>query len=300
MLEWMMIAAVWAQDPRPMNTAAAKEVRVEVARCLVREVETDSEKSDEDRLTALCAVIDSGVQRLGDSSRVGIALSDAIRRSTGDGSPAKRLSALRSFVRERSLDLAFLPRTESPRPAGFPDATPVGEIAVLDYPTYRLASVPIPRGPFGGRGGAFWKLFRHIDKNKISMTAPVEMTYAVAKGDEPERMQTMAFLYASTDIGRLGLQGDVEVRDVPAVRVVSSGLRGSDDDAAFERAVVDLRAWLAQHREWIASGPPRVMAWNSPMVRDSERFFEVQLPIAAAPPKDAPAALDEPKSGSER
>ena len=69
-------------------------------------------------------------------------------------------------------DLAFEPIMEAPLPVGFPAPVPAGEIAVIEYPRYRLARA----GMKGGQNGTFFTLFRHIQSNDIPMTAPVEMT----------------------------------------------------------------------------------------------------------------------------
>ncbi|MCC6409489.1 MAG: heme-binding protein [Planctomycetes bacterium] len=283
MLEWTLVVLMALQGDLP-KTAPDPAVRALVARALGAELARAADaEGDAARLEALRSVIAEAVRELGPSSRIGAALgaaSDAAAR----GDVEERLAELRAFVRERALDLTFAPRVESPRPAGFPAATPVGEFAVLDYPAYRMARAAVPEGWFGGRNGAFWKLFRHIQKHEISMTAPVEMSYSRVDA-KVERIRSMAFLYASIEIGELGKDGDVEVVDIAAARVLSIGLRGSDDNATFERALAGLRAWLAQHPEWLECGPARVFGWNSPMVVDAERFHEVQLPIRAAPPK---------------
>jgi hypothetical protein len=58
--------------------------------------------------------------------------------------------------------------SEASLPAGFPGPGPAGEVIVKTYPSHRLA-----RTAGQGANGGFMQLFRHIDRNDISMTAPV-------------------------------------------------------------------------------------------------------------------------------
>ena len=167
----------------------------------------------------------------------------------------------------------FQPILEADLPDGFPPPTPVGTIEVKQYPEYRKATS-------SGRA-AFWTLFRHIQRNNISMTAPVEMTYS---GADSERLQeqSMAFLYGSTELGNPGWEGAVEIADVPAATVVSIGVRGPRTDPAVLQAHHRLEAWLeSRESEFVIAGPVRVMAYNSPFVRPDRQFFEVQIPIEA-------------------
>jgi hypothetical protein len=165
---------------------------------------------------------------------------------------------------------AFQPIIEAELPAGFPSFTPVGKIEVKQYPGYRKAESD-PNG--------FWKLFMHIKKNEIAMTAPVEMTYAGGDGSKP-RPANMAFLYGRPDLGSIGDQDKVQVVDVAPMTVVSIGVRGARTDAAIESAQNALQDWIAaQQGRFAAVGPVRVMAYNSPFVPKDRNFFEVQIPV---------------------
>ena len=72
-----------------------------------------------------------------------------------------------------AADDEFQPIVEAPMPAGFPEYTPVGQIEVKPYPTYRMAKAD--------GGSSFWTLFSHIKKNKIAMTAPVKQEVSSEK-----------------------------------------------------------------------------------------------------------------------
>lgn len=168
---------------------------------------------------------------------------------------------------------------EAKLPAGWPDLTPVGEIQVKQYPPYREAVVTDEQAA-AEQGAMFNVLFEHIKANDIAMTAPVDLTYErTGQADEP-KMRSMAFLYDVPDRGPTGEQGPVTVRDVPAMRAVSIGVRGRYDEATFERNIDKLRRWLADQSAYAASGPPRLLGYNSPFVPFFWRYGEVQIPIA--------------------
>ena len=180
---------------------------------------------------------------------------------------------------------------EANLPEGFPPPGPVDEIVVKTYPAHRLARVRAE----GGGNGMFMKLFRHIERNDITMTAPVEMSWQgerpemehppAAVGREPE---AMAFLYGKPTIGAAGVDPkdpQVVVEDVPEVKVVSIGLRGGYDKATFDRGAKRLAAWLAEHPKWQAAGGLRSLAYNSPFVPNIAKYSETQLPIRPATPE---------------
>ena len=172
--------------------------------------------------------------------------------------------------------------SEAALPAGFPGPGPVGEVIVKTYPAHRLARAA---GKQGGNG-AFMKLFRHIERNEIKMTAPVVMDW----GDRPAGAEgaggqpaAMAFLYAQPTLGAVGQDPAdplVVVADAPETVVASIGLRGAYDEATMKRGLEQLRAWLAKHPEWAEAGPPRSLAYNSPFVPWFAKYSEVQIPVA--------------------
>ena len=156
-------------------------------------------------------------------------------------------------------------------PRGFPKYTPVGQIEVKEYPAYRKATAT--------GMGEFWKLFIHIEQNKVAMTAPVEMDYGDAKAQKPDE-RSMSFLYGSPDLGKAGSQGNVAVSDVPAMKVVSIGCRGSQTAASVAEAQRQLLDYLAENKDkYAVAGPLRVMGYNSPFVPRDKNFFEVQIPV---------------------
>jgi hypothetical protein len=168
---------------------------------------------------------------------------------------------------------------EAPLPDGWPELTPVGSVEIREYPTYRAAVVTDDRTS-PGQSQMFGPLFQHISSNDIPMTAPVDMTYE-SSGDEAadDRMTAMAFLYRTPDLGPLGTDGVVEVEDIAPQAYASTGVRGSYSDAHFAEALARVRAWLGEHEEWQANGPPRYLGYNSPFVPWFWRYGEVQLPV---------------------
>jgi hypothetical protein len=136
----------------------------------------------------------------------------------------------------------------------------VGEVHLLPYPALRLARTPSPRGA----DTAFWVLINHVKKHDVPMSAPVEATLDTL-ADDPERPRSLAFLYPSNRLGRLGRDGAVEVEDVPAGTAVSIGLLGEPSGRWFGLARAALAEWLQQNAgDYEPAGPPRLLNYNSP------------------------------------
>jgi len=176
--------------------------------------------------------------------------------------------------------------SEAKLPEGFPPPGPVGQVIQKTYPAHRLARTG--GASEGAENRMFMKLFGHIKRNDIAMTAPVTMDWsgepAARKGPE-----SMAFLYARPDLGTVGpdpADAAVLVEDMPEVTVVSVGIRGGYGEKTFRKGQDALRAWLEQHPEWAAAGPPRMLAYNSPFVPGFLKYAEVQVPVAPARPPE--------------
>lgn len=166
----------------------------------------------------------------------------------------------------------------APLPEGWPELTPVDEVALREYPALRAAVVSQGDGAPSeqARNPLFMQLFRHIQDNEIAMTAPVSMGY---EADAP-RLESMAFLYRSTGQGRLGDQGAVVVQDSEPTTYASVGVRGGYDDETYAAGKALLDAWLDEHADaWVACGPPRFLGYNGPFVPDFMAYGEVQVPV---------------------
>jgi hypothetical protein len=180
---------------------------------------------------------------------------------------SERVAAQKRALDEAISDLSFEPVAEAELPEGFPTYTPVGAIEVKQYPAYRMASGP-----------GFWALFRHIKSNNIAMTAPVEMTYSQSR-DGRLQQAGMAFLYGAVELGKTGKDGKVSVEDAPGQEVVAIGVRGTRTVEVIADSESRLRKWIDSQDAYTASGPLRVMGYNSPFVPRDKQYFEVQLPI---------------------
>ncbi len=177
---------------------------------------------------------------------------------------------LTATVKEVVADLRFQPKHEAELPVGFPTYTPVGAIEVKKYPQYRKAT-----------SSGFWRLFMHIKTNSIAMTAPVEMSYT-KKGDGLNQAD-MAFLYGKPTIGKVNKDGTVKVSDVQPQHVVSVGVRGSTSSKVVQEKAARLRKWIEANELYEADGDVRVMGYNSPMVPNARKYFEVQIPVKVTP-----------------
>ena len=175
---------------------------------------------------------------------------------------------------EKSRPFLF---NEASLPEGYPPPGPVGQIIVRQYPAARIAV-----NRCGDQDDLFMPLFDHIKKHDIAMSAPVEITWSDPQTQPSEtKPQSMAFVYREPDIGTPGVDGKIDVIDVPAQTYLSIGVRGSYNRAHLIDGVTQLRHWLAAHSaQYQADGPPRYLAYNSPFVPWFLRFGEVQIPIA--------------------
>jgi hypothetical protein len=222
----------------------------------------------------LVTAAEEAAAKLGPDSFQGQRLTSAVTTYESTDRSAGNAKTLARTLQAIAEDLAFQPRSEADRPADFPTMTAVGELELKQYPRYRLARAPMD----GGNNTAFYKLFNHIKRHNIPMTAPVEIEYT-ADGEQAER-RSMGFLYEHDQQGDLGPDGPVNVEDVPAALVLSIGQRGWTTAEALQAAETRFERWLAERDAQVeAAGPLRVMSWNSPMVPASQRYYEIQQPI---------------------
>jgi hypothetical protein len=172
----------------------------------------------------------------------------------------------------------------APLPEGWPELTPVGEVAIRRYPVYRAAKVEnsdAARTHDDSTEEMFMELFGHIKKNSIPMTAPVDMEYE--RTQSGGSMKAMAFLYRVSDAGPLGQDGPVAVLDVPPRTFASVGVRGDYTEENFRKALGILDGWLGKNSsEWIARGAPRYLGYNGPFTPSFLRYGEVQIPVEAS------------------
>lgn len=242
------------------------------------------------------------------TGRTGEALKGAVRRGSMDGSGEKkvirprkkslrRISArlLVLFLVATPLVLVSCVRTSggtwyfdsAPLPEGWPELTPVGEVEIREYPSYRAAVVTEESGK-AGTTPMFRSLFQHISSNDIPMTSPVDMTYddGSATDGTGDRMTGMAFLYRTPELGPVGTDGVVRVEDIQPRSYASTGVRGSYSPAHYSEGLARVNAWLSAQSTWKADGSSRFLGYNSPFVPWFWRYGEVQIPVARAVDSD--------------
>ena len=221
------------------------------------------------------AEIAAAIESLGDEHFGARMLSTAASEAQSD------IERLQSNVGRVIESLTFRPWMEADVPEGFPRFTPVHHIEVKTLPEYRMARASMPKTPQRGQNGAFWKLFSHIKRNDIAMTAPVQMDYT--GNDDDAEVKSMAFLYGSMKIGAAGndsADSSVVVVDIPEQDVVSIGVRGRMTPESLESGHQALQKWLSDHgAEYRPAGPLRRMGYNSPFIPKDRAFFELQIPV---------------------
>jgi len=176
-------------------------------------------------------------------------------------------------------------------PVGYPPPTPPGSIDIKTYPAVRRAEIAD-----AGNSG-FMPLFRHIQRNNIAMTSPVEMDYETS-GTTTLRTSSMSFLYRTSDLHETGADpkdARITIRDADPITVVSMGGRGSYDRSRVQKDVAKLRTWLAENPTWEEAGEPRALLYNGPSLAPWNKWLEVQIPVR--PRVEAAKAVSDPPKG---
>ncbi|MEM9539361.1 MAG: heme-binding protein [Cyanobacteria bacterium P01_E01_bin.42] len=181
------------------------------------------------------------------------------------------------------LTLWVYQANSAPLPEDFPPPTPDGTIEIKEYPPYRAASYR-DRGRLSQAASrAFSPLFQHISANEISMTSPVEARYprSTLEATTPEDVgeTEVFFLYRNTDTNPENVASDIQIRDIPAMTVVSLGFRGGYDYENYAGRLARLQEWLEAHPEYEIAGEPRRFFYDGPFVPDALKRGEVQIPI---------------------
>lgn len=163
---------------------------------------------------------------------------------------------------------------EAPLPAGWPQPGPYDQVSLKSYPAYRAAFTRNRWQSFG-----FWTLFAHIKRHQIPMTAPVELT--MKKSGEQIEMSSMGFLYRDDKVGVPGADGKrVEVRDVPAAKVLSYTWQGPDSKANVDKAKAAVEAALVERK--LGDKPFRLLGYNGPATPRDKRTWELQAVLDKA------------------
>ncbi|QOV88557.1 heme-binding protein [Humisphaera borealis] len=269
-----------ASEPAPEYFPAVPAERSAPVKIKLRSAVEESQRQLRGNLDAaarkrLALKISEAIAVIGDESDPALTLRRALADVSAMRDDREAVDRLQGAIAEAILAMDYKPTMEAPLPEGFPSPGPIGRAIVKAYPGYRLARTPMSGGD---QNKPFWTLFKHIEANQIAMTAPVEMTYTAA--NQKVAARDMAFLYRSTKQGNVGQQGAVEVVDVPAMTVVSVGIRGSYTDERMATAMATLNRWLADNAAtYEPAGDARYLGYNSPFVLPWVRYGEVQIPI---------------------
>lgn len=158
--------------------------------------------------------------------------------------------------------------SEAPLPEGWAQPGPYDQVSEKTVPAYRAAFTTK-----SNQSMAFWTLFTHIKKNDIPMTSPVEMS--MTEKDSSLEMAQMAFLYQNGKVGAAGAAGtQVEVRDVPAQKVVSYTWQGDDTKANVAKAKAAIDAELTAKK--LTSERYRLLGYNGPATPRNKATWELQ------------------------
>lgn len=129
-------------------------------------------------------------------------------------------------------------------------------------------------------------LFRHIQRNNIAMTAPVEMDDTTS-GTATLRTGSMSFLYHTPELHGTGTDpkdARITILDAEPVTVISLGGRGSYERRRVQRDVATLREWLARSDDREEAGDPRALMYNGPSMTPWNKWLEVQIPVRLREP----------------
>ncbi|MGB6221055.1 heme-binding protein [Haloferula sp.] len=157
---------------------------------------------------------------------------------------------------------------EAPLPEKWPEPGPFNKVEKKSYPAYRAAFT-------NGKGetSSFWRLFSHIKKNDIPMTAPVEMS--MSEQDGKLSQAGMAFLYQNGTVGTKGPDGaKVEVRDIKAVQAYSYAWQGNDSKENIAKARTALEETI--EAEKVETLGFRLLGYNGPGTPRNKRTWELQ------------------------
>jgi len=179
-----------------------------------------------------------------------------------------------------ALTIGLYQANSAPLPEGFPPLTAPNQIEVKQYPSYRAAMYKTQGDLSQAANQAFSPLYQHISTNNISMTAPVETSYPVSTLEGTASGEAeVSFLYRSRDMVPTEIANDIEIKDVPAMMVISLGLQGEYSYQSYQEGLKRLRDWLEEHPEYKRVGNPRRFFYNGPYVPDALKRSEIQIPI---------------------
>jgi len=268
-------ALTYKPGPKEMRAIALKTLREALSKTAKA---GDEPASQRESYAKACS---QAVKMLGSKGYAASLLESALDRAAAIKAQRSDEAAqlLRKAIADAYQALTFKPVIQARRPKGFPGITPIGEVQVKQYPACRMARAGMQQGQ------PLFSLVTHFRKNRIAVTAPVQIEFEDAGSDKP-REQSMAFIYGDPQFGTPGSQNGVEVVDSPAVTAVATTACGAWSTQSVVEARRRLEKWLNANKDrFAADGPMRVMSYNSPFVPASRRLFEVQIPVRKLEPK---------------
>ena len=169
----------------------------------------------------------------------------------------------------------------APLPVGFPSLTAPDKIEIKQYPAYRAATYHYSGNLSEAGSQSFSPLFQHISSNNISMTAPVETRYPLSTLESNEKTgeATVSFLYRNTDIYPQEIADNIRVEDIPAMTVLSLGLKGSYSYESYQQGLEKLKNWLSENPSYKMVGKPRRLFYDGPYKPDATKRSEIQIPV---------------------
>jgi hypothetical protein len=185
-----------------------------------------------------------------------------------------------TIIAVAALAVGVYQASSAPLPDGFPPPTVPNQIEIKEYPPYRAATYATEGNFAQAANNAFYPLYQHINANNISMTAPVETRYPVStlEGDLSGEA-TVSFLYRNAEINPSEIGRQIAVEDIPAMMVVSLGLKGAYSYESYQEGLKKLTEWLNQHPEYQRLGNPRRFFYDGPYVPDALKRSEIQIQI---------------------
>jgi hypothetical protein len=174
-----------------------------------------------------------------------------------------------------------------------------GDFEVRDYPSLVIAEVRRSGDREQGLRDGFGPLARYIFARErggggepIAMTAPVQqqaiaadekiaMTAPVTQSPDGENNWVVRFIMPSAlNLEALPTPGNdaVQLRQLPARRVVAVRFSGRTDDALIAKQEQRLRDWMAA-RDLSPLGLPTYAYYNDPFTPGFLRRNEIQLPV---------------------
>ena len=179
-----------------------------------------------------------------------------------------------------ALTIGVYQANTAPLPEGFPELTAPNQIEVKQYPSYRAATYETKGDLSQAANQAFSPLYQHISSNNISMTAPVETRYPASSLEGSTSGEAeVSFLYRSLEIVPTEIADNIELQDIPAMTVVSLGLKGAYSYESYQQGLKRLSNWLEKNPDYQRVGNPRRFFYDGPYVPDGMKRSEIQIPI---------------------